>query len=120
MHVELFTSTMLTYRGHGVTTCEVVVDRVVGATEDVVVGAANVVVGATEDVVVGSTNVVVGATSDVVFGVDKATDNVVVGATNDVVFGVDKATDNVVVEKHVGHVVFVATKNAARSDGHLK
>ena len=55
-----------------------------------------------------------------VFGVDKATDNVVVGATNDVVFGVDKATDNVVVEKHVGHVVFVATKNAARSDGHLK
>ena len=99
----------MTYRGHGVTTCEVVVDRVVGATGDVVV----VVVGATEDVVVG-------ATSDVVFGVDKATDNVVVGATNDVVFGVDKATDNVVVEKHVGHVVFVATKNAARSDGHLK
>jgi hypothetical protein len=77
---------MLTYRGHGVTTCEVVVDRVVGATGDVVVGAANVVVG----------------------------------ATSDVVFGVDKATDNVVVEKHVGHVVFVATKNAARSDGHLK
>jgi hypothetical protein len=86
---------MLTYRGHGVTTCEVVVDNmVVGATGDVVVGAANVVVGATEDVVVG--------------------------ATNDLVFGVDKATDNVVVEKHVGHVVFVATKNAARSDGHLK
>ena len=107
--MELFTSTMLTYRGHGVTTCEVVVDR---ATGDVVVGATNVVVGATNVVVGATEDVVVGATSDVVFGVDKATDNVV--------FGVDKATDNVVVEKHVGHVVFVATKKAARSDGHLK
>jgi len=97
---------MLTYRGHG---------EVVEATGDVLFGTNVVVVlfG------VARTNAVVGATGDVVFGT-----NVVAGATDNVVvvlFGV--ARTNVVVNevvKHVGHVVFVATKNAARSDGHLK
>jgi len=88
---------MLTYRGHG---------EVVEATGDVLFGT-NVVV---DDVLFGvaRTNAVVGATGDVVSGT-----NVVVGV----------ARTNVVVNKvvkHVGHVVFVATKNAARSDGHLK